>query len=456
MPDTLTDLLHLFTRTVNPSRRSQAARDLAQYLDADDLIIFIADPETGTLVPAPGFAQTLPGRRTWRRFLEECRNAGVCHADLPYPSSRHSTRALGVLGEDGSILVALGGAPDREKADEACLYLPLLAAVLREEQAARVAAGREQAMRETTSQLSTLAKALDATRVELQGALQAAATANEKMEHELAERRRVEGRLQELNETLEQRVTRRTAELERANNALRRSNRDLQDFAYVASHDLQEPLRKVTMFANLLQLDYADRLDEEGLEVLRRIQNAGVRMSQLLSDLLSFSRVKTHARAFEPVDLKEVVQNVLSDLEMRLEETEGHVEIGVLPKIEADPSQMHQLLLNLVSNALKFHRPGVPPVVRVESRMEEDGVAGPGNCHITVSDNGIGFDEKYLDRIFAPFQRLHGRSSAYPGTGMGLAICQRIVEHHGGTITAHSEPGQGTTFTVALSCRRSE
>jgi signal transduction histidine kinase len=176
-------------------------------------------------------------------------------------------------------------------------------------------------------------------------------------------------------------------------------------------------------------------------------------MTTLVADLLEFSRVSSKGKPFVPVDLNEVVRGVISDLEARFVQTGGRAEVLHLPTVASDPIQMRQLLQNLIGNALKFHRRGETPVVRVsaESITDDDatGALPGGTCRISVSDNGIGFDEKYLDRVFTIFQRLHGRSE-YEGTGIGLAICRKIVERHSGTITARSAPGQGATFIVTL------
>lgn len=221
------------------------------------------------------------------------------------------------------------------------------------------------------------------------------------------------------------------------------SNRELQDFAYVASHDLQEPLRKIQAFGDRLNSKYGDVLTDKGRDYLARMQNAAARMQVLIEDLLSFSRVTTKAQPFLPVNLKEITTAVVSDLEVRIEETGGRVEIGTLPQVEGDASQMRQLFQNLIGNALKFHKKDVPPLVKVEATRQ-------GNMYeIKVIDNGIGFEEKYSDRIFTIFQRLHGRST-YEGTGIGLAVCRKIVERHGGTITAQSIPGEGATFIFTL------
>jgi signal transduction histidine kinase len=183
------------------------------------------------------------------------------------------------------------------------------------------------------------------------------------------------------------------------------------------------------------------------------MQNAAKRMQTLIEDLLSFSRITSKAQPFVPVELKPILSGVINDLETRIEQVHGQIEIGELPTIEADASQMRQLFQNLLSNALKFHKPDEAPIVKISCQPV------PGReselCQITVADNGIGFDEKYLDRIFTVFQRLHGRSE-YEGTGVGLAICRRIAERHGGTITANSASNAGATFTVTLPIKHSQ
>ncbi len=275
---------------------------------------------------------------------------------------------------------------------------------------------------------------------------------------ELTARRQAERGLARANEELEERVRARTADLDAANVALRRSNGELEQFASVASHDLQEPLRKIQAFGDRLRAKFADALGEQGCDYLERMQSSAARMRTLINDLLTFSRVTTKAQPFAPVDLAVVAREVVSDLEGRIQQTGGRVELGELPTVAADPLQMRQLLQNLIGNALKFHKPGEPPLVEVHGRTLEDTDANgaPGSLReITVRDNGIGFDEVYLDRIFEVFQRLHGRMD-YEGTGMGLAISRRIVERHGGALTARSTPGQGAAFVVTLPLRHPE
>jgi signal transduction histidine kinase len=265
---------------------------------------------------------------------------------------------------------------------------------------------------------------------------------NAQLAAEVEERQRVNATLTALTTRLEQ------------------SNRELQDFASVASHDLQEPLRKIQAFGDRLRNKFAEPLGADGRDYVDRMHAAAARMQTLINDLLSFSRVTTKGQPFGPVDLGGVVREVLSDLETRIESSGGHVEVGDLPTIDADAVQMRQLFQNLIANALKFRRPDAAPVVKVTAvTSTEAGVPGgngdgggdgaAGTVEIRVADNGIGFEEKYLDRIFNVFQRLHGRDQ-YEGTGIGLAVCRKIAERHGGSVTATSRPGEGTTFVVTL------
>jgi len=237
------------------------------------------------------------------------------------------------------------------------------------------------------------------------------------------------------------------AELRLAAEKLRRSNRELEEFAFVASHDLQEPLRKIEAFGERLRERLQNRLNEDEALFLERMMAASARMQAMINGLLAYSRVTTKARPFSRVDLEQIAREVLQDLETRMEQVGGRVELGSLPVIEADPVQMRQLFQNLIGNALKFHPHGEPPLVKVTGQAIEIGPL-PG-VEIRVEDRGIGFDPKYLDRIFKPFERLTGRSE-YEGSGMGLAICQKIAERHGGSITADSQPGQGAAFRVLL------
>lgn len=236
---------------------------------------------------------------------------------------------------------------------------------------------------------------------------------------------------------------------------LSRSNAELEQFAYVASHDMQEPLRKIQAFGDRLRRKCEAVNLEEGRDHLDRMLGAAARMQTLINDLLTFSRVISTSQKFVPIDLSQITREVLGDLEVRIEQSKATVEVQDLPMIEADPTQMRQLLQNLVGNALKFAKPGEPPRVHISSAVRKvpfsggDGQPELETCDLIIRDQGIGFEEKYVDKIFAVFQRLHGRSE-YEGTGVGLAVCRRIADRHGGTISARSSPGQGATFIVTL------
>jgi signal transduction histidine kinase len=236
--------------------------------------------------------------------------------------------------------------------------------------------------------------------------------------------------------------------------ALARSNTELEQFAYVASHDLQEPLRKIEAFGDRLKTKCGDELSERGHEYIDRMQSAASRMRLLIQNLLAFSRVTTKAQPFTAVNLQEMMANILDDLDARIQEKGAQVDIAPLPVIDAEPMQMYQLFQNLISNALKFCQPDQPLSIKVASQSltiaENNGqVDAAEMCQISVADNGIGFEQKYTDRIFKLFQRLHSRSD-YEGTGIGLAVCAKIAEYHGGFITANSTPGEGATFIVTL------
>lgn len=239
--------------------------------------------------------------------------------------------------------------------------------------------------------------------------------------------------------------------------ALESANESLEQFAYVASHDLQEPLRKIRAFGDRLSTKYADQLEGTGKDYIERMQNAAARMQVLIDDLLKFSRVGRVREPFQPVQLSDIVEDILSDIETYVSETNTKVTVNALPAVMGEPSQLRQLFQNLISNAIKFHQPDQSPEITITcekisaAEVEDFDIAesASGYHKINIADNGIGFEEKYLDRIFNIFQRLHGRSE-YKGTGIGLAICRKIVENHGGFISATSKPGHGSTFYVIL------
>ncbi|WP_185716251.1 sensor histidine kinase [Larkinella knui] len=258
-------------------------------------------------------------------------------------------------------------------------------------------------------------------------------------------------------ELLEQQVAQQTHRLQQINAELQNSNSNLQSFAYVASHDLQEPLRKIQSFGDILKGQYASALGA-GVDYLNRMQLAADRMSVLIRDLLAFSRLSSPLAEPSIIALDDLLKSVLVDLELTIAETGALIRISPLPTVQGDPTQLRQLFQNLLGNALKFHRPEVPPLIEIKASSvthqalpaEVKPVRDAAGYHrVDVIDNGIGFDQKYVQRIFQVFQRLHGRSE-YSGTGIGLAICEKVVANHGGAITVRSRPGQGAVFQVYL------
>ena len=261
------------------------------------------------------------------------------------------------------------------------------------------------------------------------------------------------GKVEELNRRLRKELdARKQAEdaLTLRTQQLARSNRELEQFAYIASHDLQEPLRKISAFGDRLSSKFSAILGEQGLDYLSRMINASARMQSLIEGLLTYSRVTTKAQPFSRLDLGVIAAEVLNDLETKIKETNAEVRCDVTAAIEADSLQMRQLFQNLIGNALKYHAAGVAPGVTVRCTM--DGAA----CTLSVSDNGIGFEQKYAEQIFGVFQRLHGRSSGYEGSGIGLSVCRKIVERHNGTISAKGEVGKGATFIVTLPVKQKD
>lgn len=256
--------------------------------------------------------------------------------------------------------------------------------------------------------------------------------------------------LGQANLELEEKVQLRTSALKRYSEELERSNRELEDFAFVASHDLQEPLRKIRAFSDRLVKKYSAELGDQGRDYISRMYAASERMSRLIEDLLNFSRVSTRQKEFESVDLNELIHEVIDNLDFAISDQSANITVGPLPTVEGDASQLWQVFSNLLSNSLKFTDPNITPAVTITSEdLKEGETPSPDTTCILVKDNGIGFDEQYKDRIFNLFQRLHGKDE-YTGTGIGLAICRKIVERHGGKIEVRSEIGKGTEFRVQL------
>ncbi len=245
----------------------------------------------------------------------------------------------------------------------------------------------------------------------------------------------------------------RTAEAEQTklSEKLAAHNAELQQFVYIASHDLKEPLRKIIAFGDLLEKSLGESLEEKPRFYLDRITSAAERMETLIDALLNLSRVHTRSQELKETDLNTLLSEVIADLELRIRETGAAITFGALPILRADPSQMRQVFQNLILNAIKFQAPGNKPIVEIKSERKVDRLTyGWGVSHeITVTDNGVGFDMANADKIFEPFRRLFGKSE-YPGSGIGLSIVRRIVQRHGGSISVTSKPNEGSAFVIIL------
>ncbi len=294
---------------------------------------------------------------------------------------------------------------------------------------------------------------------------------NAKLEQDVLRRQSIETQLAQTVRDLEERNKELSEardhalievhERERAELALRhkteelvRSNHELDQFASVAAHDLQEPLHTIQVFSDLLRVKCGSEISSTGHEFLERILKASGRMQRLIQDLLIYSRLENQDQQLEPVVLQEIVEDILHDFAIRINEKHATVEVGELPIIESDKTQIRQLLQNLIGNALKFHKPGEHPVVRVSAsvmkeRRQQEGVHAGQLCQLRIEDEGIGMEEQYTERIFGMFKRLHGRDE-FEGTGIGLAVCKKIVDRCGGKITVQSQLGKGSTFLVTL------
>ncbi|HLK22234.1 MAG TPA: ATP-binding protein [Bryobacteraceae bacterium] len=259
---------------------------------------------------------------------------------------------------------------------------------------------------------------------------------------DITERKRADAAIRELNNTLEQRVADRTLELTRSNEALRRSNEDLNQFAYAASHDLQEPLRMVALYSQIIQKRYAERLGDEARELFGFVISGARRMERLLKDLLAYSQTgSSNEGPAQPVECEQAIRKVMLNLQAAIEQSAATITWDPLPVVHAHEIRLVQLLQNLIGNAIKY-RSDLPPEIHVAAKREN------GQWLFSVRDNGIGIEPEYSQQVFGIFKRLHGQD--YEGTGIGLAICQRIIERYGGRIWVDSKPGAGAVFSFTL------
>jgi signal transduction histidine kinase len=262
------------------------------------------------------------------------------------------------------------------------------------------------------------------------------------MDVDVTEQRQTQNALKKINETLEEQVKERTQELSKSNIELKRSNKELKQFAYISSHDLQEPLRMVTSFTQLLERRYKGQLDNEADDYIEFIVEGAHRMKYLIDDLLAFSRLNTQAKELESVELENVIDDVLSNLSVTIKENKACITYDPLPTVNADKTQMMQVFQNLIANAIKFQGSN-PPKIHISAHKDEK------EWKFAVTDNGIGIDPEYQKQIFEVFKRLHTREE-YPGSGIGLSVSQKIIRRHGGNIWVESELGKGSTFYFTI------
>ncbi len=295
----------------------------------------------------------------------------------------------------------------------------------------------ENALRELTDELDSRVKARTRELIDANEELQNYHTQLEGL---------VEQRTQDLIFEIEERK-RAEASVNAYAARLEEKNRELEDFAFIVSHDLQEPLRKIQTFGKRILDKYSPALDEEGVDFLNRIISSAARLRSMIDCLLDYSRISTRGQPFTRVDLASLASETLADLEVSIEASHARVFLDTLPSIEADPVQIRQLFQNLISNAIKFRKASIEPIIRISGK--NIAMTDGERVEIQIEDNGIGFDVAHVDQIFQPFHRLHGRRE-YEGYGIGLAICQKIVERHHGQITAQSKPGEGSRFIITL------
>ncbi|HUQ93530.1 MAG TPA: ATP-binding protein [Bryobacteraceae bacterium] len=401
------ELLTLLTG--DPEIRPEAARSLAEHLGAAHLLFFVSDPELGAPLPPLGFPQTLHGGRCWRAFVQACLRNGTAQGELFHPTALDRRTARGWSAPDQTVLVLLDGEPHHERVAQVQCLLPFLGAVFRRERLSFAATGQAQVARVSAAQAKELATALDSVRAELQLALDV-------QHQQIIERKKAE------------------AELAKANAALER-------FAHTAAHDLQEPLRTVTTYAQLLSRQFKASLTGDGLTFINFITDGAQRMHALIRALLNYAEASSTPIVMEPVDIEVCLRSAAANLKVALDEAGATLTNDALPAVQGDATQLVQLFQNLLSNAIKYRSPAAP-CIHISAQSEEN------IATFSIRDNGIGISSEHHENIFVSFTRLHGNE--YPGTGLGLASCRRIVERHGGRIWVQSGVAQGSTFYFTL------
>ncbi len=412
-------ILGLLARLIEPGNRSQVADELAACLGVESLIIFIADPEIGLLLPAPGFPRTLPNGRAWQAFLNAAGETRVRRGSVSWPDALQQKPAVLISAGRDAAMVLIGGQPQEEEAHDIAIYLPLVAGALRGERAVELGAAESRFAAQLAQQARELAQNLD--------------RARRAGHEEIVARKRAEAEARELNATLERRVHERTE-------SLRLAVAQMEEFSYSVSHDLRSPLRAIQGYAQVLVQDFAERLGPDGLKHVQKILTAGGRLDRLTQDVLTYTRVTREEIKLVNVNLDSLVPALVEEYGMSNGQARIELKqpLGIVCGHEA---LLAQCLSNLISNALKFVAPQVRPLVRIWTE------ANHASTRILVSDNGIGIRTEDQSRIFQLFERL---DPARPGTGLGLAILRKAAERMRGSVGLNSAPGEGSTFWVQL------
>lgn len=418
----MADLERGIAALYDPATRVEAAKNLARALGGETLLILVWDARAEAFVPVKGLRGSIPGGAEWKTFLRRCEQETLIRCELP-ETANGPLRPVYALS-NAQCIFAFFGRLNEQHAQLLSTFLPLLGALFNLENVERDATARARLADDSAAQANQLSAALNSTRQALEQALRESHEMSRSYASQAEILRASEAQLRELMKKLEA------------------SNRELEQFAYVAAHDLQEPLRTLSNFCGLLKKRNADQLDDAGKEYLQFILSAAARALELIEDLLRFSRVGNDAVDAQPVDCAAAVRAALAALNAAITQSGAEVFYADLPVVNGDLGQLTQLFQNLLGNAIKF-RGEAPP--RINIFAEEQ----PSVWKVSVMDNGIGIRPEYYNRIFTIFQRLHTREN-YPGTGIGLAICKKIVERHGGEIGVVSQPGEGSTFYFTL------
>jgi len=397
------ELLEISARLTRPEGRAEAIAQLVRVLECEEAVIFIRDPDARELIPAPGFPQTLPEARTWRQALKRSPPPGIWRARVCSPVRKQPVDATIVRPDEACALAALGGSTDPALLAQAVPVLQITAAALLNEHVACIKEAELAAARKATSDATELARALDQARGELRNTVDA--------------------------------LVDRTTELTQFNS-------DLQRFSYVISHDLQEPLRMIASFGQLLRRKYDGKLDAEAQEYLGYMIEGAKRMKALIEDILTYARVgDPEKRPFARVEMADALKTALVNLQFSITETSAIVTSSELPAVRGIEIQMVQLFQNLIGNSIKYRSEETPRIHISASRAD-------GEWMFCVEDNGIGVEPAYREHVFGMFKRLHARD--IPGTGIGLAICRRIVERHGGRIWLEQARPRGTRVCFTM------